>query len=432
MSCDVCNTCSLGHEDPLDHRRRRGDVLRQLLARQRAGGRAPGARSRRDAASALHADRPPTRPTSAAIRCCLAGSASTCSSTSRCSGNTPRFLDRWWDSPRVISAFASRSISTDPKLLGDLTISMLEGRSRRAPEGVRQAARVARGRAGARRHQSAELAARSAWRGRSRDALKRPVCCTLQGEDLFLDGLIEPYRERAHRADSRQVPDVDRFIAVSEYYVPVMSQLLGIPADRMAVVPLGINLAGYDAPRIRRRRLSRRLFRADRAGEGAARARRRLRPVPAADGRVARAARGGRLPVARARAVSRGGPAQLDRAGLAGEFTYRGAVDRAGKLAFLRSLDVLSVPATYDEPKGVFLLEAMASGVPGRAAAARRVHRGRREDRRRSARRARRSRGAGRRLVPAVARSAACGTRSASAPSTASARTTASRTPPIG
>ena len=43
---------------------------------------------------------------------------------------------------------------------------------------------------------------------------------------------------------------------------------------------------------------------------------------------------------------------------------YDGEVDRAGKLAFLRGLDVLSVPATYDEPKGMFLLEAMASGVP--------------------------------------------------------------------
>ncbi|HKQ54087.1 MAG TPA: glycosyltransferase family 4 protein, partial [Pyrinomonadaceae bacterium] len=30
----------------------------------------------------------------------------------------------------------------------------------------------------------------------------------------------------------------------------------------------------------------------------------------------------------------------------------------------LRGLDVLSVPATYDEPKGIFLLEAMACGVP--------------------------------------------------------------------
>ena len=39
-------------------------------------------------------------------------------------------------------------------------------------------------------------------------------------------------------------------------------------------------------------------------------------------------------------------------------------VDRQGKLDFLRGLDVLSVPATYDEPKGMFLLEAMAAGVP--------------------------------------------------------------------
>ena len=51
-------------------------------------------------------------------------------------------------------------------------------------------------------------------------------------------------------------------------------------------------------------------------------------------------------------------------AGLAGGFSYVGELDRPGKLAFLRALDVLSVPATYDEPKGMFLLEAMASGVP--------------------------------------------------------------------
>ena len=40
---------------------------------------------------------------------------------------TPRLLDRLWDSPWVINAFAKRSLSTDPKLLGDITISMLEG-----------------------------------------------------------------------------------------------------------------------------------------------------------------------------------------------------------------------------------------------------------------------------------------------------------------
>ena len=49
---------------------------------------------------------------------------------------------------------------------------------------------------------------------------------------------------------------------------------------------------------------------------------------------------------------------------LGDHFRYAGAPDRAGKIALLRSFDVLSVPSVYREPKGLFLLEAMASGVP--------------------------------------------------------------------
>jgi glycosyltransferase involved in cell wall biosynthesis len=56
--------------------------------------------------------------------------------------------------------------------------------------------------------------------------------------------------------------------------------------------------------------------------------------------------------------------AKLERAGLVNEFEYRGEMDRAGKIAFLHELDVLSVPAVYKEPKGLFLMEAMAAGVP--------------------------------------------------------------------
>jgi glycosyltransferase involved in cell wall biosynthesis len=54
----------------------------------------------------------------------------------------------------------------------------------------------------------------------------------------------------------------------------------------------------------------------------------------------------------------------LRQAGLDKAFAYRGELDRAGKIAFLRELDVFSVPTTYQEPKGLFLLEAMACGVP--------------------------------------------------------------------
>ncbi len=50
--------------------------------------------------------------------------------------------------------------------------------------------------------------------------------------------------------------------------------------------------------------------------------------------------------------------------GLAEQFHYAGAPDRAGKIALLQEMDVFSMPATYAEPKGFTLIEAMANGVP--------------------------------------------------------------------
>jgi len=283
---------------------------------------------------------------------------------------TPRFLDRLWDSPRVISAFASRSLSTDPRMLGDMMVSMLEG-----DRGVLRK----------------EFAKLLEWLAEEptpdvinlpnslliglarplRDALKRPVCCTLQGEDLFLEGLVEPYRSRAIELIRRQVADVDRFIAVSAYYVPVMAKLLAVPEGRIAVVPLGINMKGYTQrpPRAGGNDVFRVGYFARLAPEKGlhflAQAYQIFRKKTGSDPgarRIVLEAAGymGRAQASYLEDVKR----QMASAGLAGEFTYHGAVDRDGKLAFLQTLDVLSVPATYDEPKGVFLLEAMASGVP--------------------------------------------------------------------
>jgi glycosyltransferase involved in cell wall biosynthesis len=39
-------------------------------------------------------------------------------------------------------------------------------------------------------------------------------------------------------------------------------------------------------------------------------------------------------------------------------------VDRRGKIDLLRGADVLSVPATFREPKGFYVLEALAAGTP--------------------------------------------------------------------
>jgi len=281
----------------------------------------------------------------------------------------PRVLDRLWDSPWVIKAFAERAVSVDPRMLGDLTVSTLEGErgvlrrefdkllewiaAEPVPDVVNLPNTLLIG--------LAEPLKR---------ALKRPVVCTLQGEDLFLEGLVEPYRTRALDLIRRQVPDVDCFLSVSDYYAPVMSSLLAIPPARIAVVPLGINFDGYERGGALARRSP---------GEGGFRIGYFARVSPEKGLQVLADA------YTRLRASSPGTAMRLDAAGymapaqapylervkktlagagLAGEFTYHGAVDREGKLAFLRGLDVLSVPAPYEEPKGTFLLEAMAAGVP--------------------------------------------------------------------
>jgi glycosyltransferase involved in cell wall biosynthesis len=50
--------------------------------------------------------------------------------------------------------------------------------------------------------------------------------------------------------------------------------------------------------------------------------------------------------------------------GLGEDFEYLGTIDREQKLQFLQTLDVLSVPVSYRAPKGAYVLEALACGVP--------------------------------------------------------------------
>ena len=277
---------------------------------------------------------------------------------------TPRFLDRLLDSPRLIRAFADRSVSVDPKLLGDLTISMLEG-----TDGVlrKEFAKLLDWVAGEPKPDVVNITNSMliGLAGPLGAAMGRPICCTLQGEDLFLEGLIEPYKTRALDLIRRQVRHVDRFVAVSDYYAGFMTRYLQIPPERISVVPIGINMTGFEKRESTRDDVFRVGYFARVAPEKGLHLladaftifHTRVGGAPVrleAAGYLAPAHRGYLAGVERS----------LERAGLSAAFSYRGAVDRAGKLAFLRDLDVLSVPATYDEPKGFFLLEAMASGVP--------------------------------------------------------------------
>ncbi len=50
--------------------------------------------------------------------------------------------------------------------------------------------------------------------------------------------------------------------------------------------------------------------------------------------------------------------------GLGDHFQHVESPDHESKVRFLHGIDVLSVPTTYREPKGLYVLEALANGVP--------------------------------------------------------------------
>jgi len=277
---------------------------------------------------------------------------------------TPRWLDRLWDSKTALNLATRRSISTNPKTLGEMTVSVLKGeggfqrkeidkfidwvKDDAPPDVVNIPYTLLLGLAGP-----------------IKQALKAPIFCTLQGEDLFLDNLHEPYRTESLNLIRNHLPHVDQFLSVSEYYAEFMPRYLGIPREKIHVVPIGINPEGFELRNL------------DRSGPFTVGFFGRIAPekglhVLAEAYRIMRES--GELPEARLEAAGymaadckpylEAIQKRLQDAGFGGEFHYRGVLERADKIAFLRGLDVMSMPATYDEPKGVSLLEAMACGVP--------------------------------------------------------------------
>jgi glycosyltransferase involved in cell wall biosynthesis len=278
----------------------------------------------------------------------------------------PRFLDRLFDAPGVIKAFTSGSIAVDPKQLGAMTVSTLRGRHGHQRKEI---------------DKLVEFVAADpppdvvnipytlliSLAEPLKRALGRPIVITLQGEDLFLQALPEPYRTEALGLVRSQIADVDLFVAVSDYYARFMQDYLRIPEAKIRVAPLGVNTT--DLTVSTRRRQADEPFT---IGYFA-----RIDPAKGlhnlADAyRILRTTRG--LPKSRLVAGGYLAPEHkpylegiangLRAAGLGDEFVYRGAVERAKKVQFFHDIDMLSVPSGYHEPKGLYLLEALACGVP--------------------------------------------------------------------
>ena len=275
----------------------------------------------------------------------------------------PKWLHDMLASPALLKWAAGRSAKTRAGDLGDLTISMLRGE-----EG----------------NQSRELDELIAWlKGQPRPdvvclsnalliglvrrlkaTLRAPVIVFLQGEDTFLDALPEPARAQAWEILSARAAEADLFIAPSRYFAELMQQRLDLPADRVRVIHNGINLEGFspatsppDPPVL---------------GYFA-----RMCPEKGLDQLVdafIHLRQRATVPNLRLRVGGGCGPSdesfvnslrtKLRRAKLEQDTEFHPNVSRATKLEFLRSLSVFSVPAVYGEAFGLYVIEAMAAGVP--------------------------------------------------------------------
>ncbi|MDX1644922.1 MAG: glycosyltransferase family 4 protein [Thermoanaerobaculia bacterium] len=165
----------------------------------------------------------------------------------------------------------------------------------------------------------------------------------------------------------RRAARTDAFVSTSDYYAGAMRELLGIPAERMHVVHLGVNLefigtthrtrdagddivVGYMARICPEKGLHLLLEALHRIFVE--------RPELPIRGRVAGYV--GKRDADYLAALER----RLDERGIADRVTVLGEVDLEGKRQLLQRADILSVPTVYREPKGLFVLEALAHGVP--------------------------------------------------------------------
>jgi len=283
---------------------------------------------------------------------------------SRVFRRTPRWIDRVFDFRPLLGMAARRATMTKPESLGEMTLSTLAGESGNQRKEVRRLARWI-GRAGRPDVVCLSNVLLAGLVRRIREELGPvKVIAAVQGEDGFLDSLPEPHRSEAWDIVRERCRELDALMPVSRTYGEAMADRLAVDPSRVHTVYPGIRMDGH-------------------VPAGTA-------PEPPAIGFLARmtAAKGlstlvtaflairreGRMPDLRLCIAGSCTAADLPfvadlkerirEAGQSAAVDWLPNVSREEKLAFLKDLTVLSVPATCGEAFGLYVIEALASGVP--------------------------------------------------------------------
>lgn len=274
----------------------------------------------------------------------------------------PDALTRWVDSPAVIRAATRFGVSNEAKDLGDLTLDMLRGEHGHQKQDIQILVQHLVGEC----RPDAILFSNLLLSGivkPLRDVFTGPIWSVLQGDDIFLNGLPPDYRARAIQQISTNARYLDGVLTHSDFYTGAMSALLEIPIERFRRVPLSISFDDH-------------LGTPD-----------KLAGDPFTIGYFARICpeKGVHNLIEAFRLLHARHPrTRLVVGGYLGkrDFAYwkrllretrdlGEAFEHAGspstmieKVQLLGRFDLLSVPTTYQEPKGLYVLEALANGVP--------------------------------------------------------------------
>lgn len=280
----------------------------------------------------------------------------------------PQWLRRMLASRKLLAWAGARAAKTRAAEVGDMMLSMLRG------EEGRQARELDELIAWLKTQPKPDVICLSnallvGLARKLKAELGSPVVCTLQGEDAFLDGLPDSHRESAWQLLRARAADVDLFIAPSRYFSELMTRRLSLPPEKVAVVYNGISLEGYEVQSQKSKAQS------------------QSAPVLGYLARMCKEKgldtlveafivlkQRGNVPRLKLQIGGSCGPGdepfvkalrqRLAAAGYIGEVAFFPNLTRAEKVDFLRGLTVLSVPALYGEAFGLYVIEAMAAGVP--------------------------------------------------------------------
>lgn len=265
-------------------------------------------------------------------------------------------LDSLLDSPRMLRWASSFAVDTDPGNLGAMTQETFRGEKGAYRREMDKLVDVLHGIRPEVVHLTNSMLASMA------EPIQRelgvPVVCSLQGEADFLAGLREPYRSACYELLRGHAKRIDRFVAPCNDQIEAMRPIMSDSLDDVETIRPGISMDGV---RERQKSDAGRFvvgFLARVSKEkglhllaDAVQVLRSKHPDTKIELRVA----GWR---------NERGAEYVRQLSDSCELEDRGYLAREDKFDFLSGIDVLSVPTTYRASKGLYALEALATGVP--------------------------------------------------------------------